>query len=38
MRKDGAIVVGMGLAINSMLIPTIVGTGDPIISDAPNHP
>lgn len=37
LRKDDAIVVGMGFATNSMLIPAIVGPGDLIISDALNH-
>lgn len=35
--KEDALVVGMGFATNSMLIPAIVGRGDLIISDALNH-
>ncbi len=35
--KEDAVVVGMGFATNSMLIPAIVGPGDLIISDALNH-
>lgn len=35
--KQDSVVVGMGFATNSMLIPAIVGEGDLIISDALNH-
>ncbi|PXF45133.1 Long chain base biosynthesis protein 2d [Gracilariopsis chorda] len=35
--KEQAIVVGMGFATNSQIIPAIVGKGDLIISDALNH-
>jgi len=35
--KDDSIVVGMGFATNSMIIPSIVDKGDLIISDALNH-
>lgn len=35
--KEDSIVVGMGFATNSMVIPAIVGRGDLIISDALNH-
>lgn len=35
--KEEAIVVGMGFATNSQIIPAIVGKGDLILSDALNH-
>lgn len=35
--KDDAIVIGMGFATNSQVIPAIVGQGDLILSDALNH-
>ncbi|CAN8069465.1 unnamed protein product [Agarophyton chilense] len=35
--KPDAIVVGMGFATNSQIIPAIVGKGDLILSDALNH-
>lgn len=35
--KEDAIVVGMGFATNSQIIPAIVGKGDLILSDALNH-
>lgn len=35
--KEDAIVVGMGFATNSQIIPAIVGPGDLILSDALNH-
>lgn len=37
LRKDDAVVVGMGFATNSQIIPAIVGPGDLIVSDANNH-
>ena len=35
--KDAAVVVGMGFATNSTVIPAICGAGDLIVSDALNH-
>lgn len=35
--KDDAVVVGMGFASNSQILPAIVGKGDLILSDAMNH-
>ena len=35
--KEAAVVVGMGFATNSTVIPAICGKGDLIISDALNH-
>lgn len=35
--KQDAVVVGMGFATNSQIIPAIVGKGDLILSDALNH-
>ena len=35
--KEAAVVVGMGFATNSTVIPAICGPGDLIISDALNH-
>lgn len=35
--KPAAMVVGMGFATNSLVLPAIVGAGDLIISDEQNH-
>ena len=35
--KEAAVVVGMGFATNSTVIPAIAGKGDLIVSDALNH-
>ena len=35
--KEAAVVVGMGFATNSTVIPAICGKGDLIVSDALNH-
>lgn len=35
--KESAITFGMGFATNSMVIPTLVGKGCLVISDALNH-
>jgi serine palmitoyltransferase len=35
--KEAAVVVGMGFATNSTVIPALCGKGDLIISDALNH-
>ena len=35
--KEAAVVVGMGFATNSTVIPAICGPGDLIVSDALNH-
>ena len=35
--KEDAVVVGMGFATNSQIIPAIMGKGDLILSDALNH-
>lgn len=37
LSKQDAIVVGMGFATNSQIIPAIMGAGDLILSDALNH-
>lgn len=37
LRKEDAVVVGMGFATNSQIIPAIVTAGDLILSDALNH-
>lgn len=37
LSKEDAIVVGMGFATNSQIMPAIVGPGDLILSDALNH-
>ncbi|KAL7713874.1 serine C-palmitoyltransferase [Entamoeba marina] len=37
LHKDDAIVVPMGFATNSTLIPILVGKGDVVFSDALNH-
>lgn len=35
--KEAAVVVGMGFATNSQILPALVGKGDLILSDALNH-
>mmetsp|Transcript_25931 Transcript_25931/g.67171 ORF Transcript_25931/g.67171 Transcript_25931/m.67171 type:complete len:490 (-) Transcript_25931:173-1642(-) len=35
--KEDSIVLGMGFATNSMILPVLVGPGDLVISDALNH-
>lgn len=35
--KEAAIVLGMGFATNSMILPVLVGPGDLVVSDALNH-
>uniref|UniRef100_A0A061QT62 serine C-palmitoyltransferase n=1 Tax=Tetraselmis sp. GSL018 TaxID=582737 RepID=A0A061QT62_9CHLO len=35
--KEDAIVLGMGFATNSMILPALVGAGDLVVSDALNH-
>lgn len=37
MGKPAALVMGMGFATNSQLLPAIVGAGDLVISDSLNH-
>lgn len=37
LQKEDAVVMGMGFATNSQLLPTIVGKGDLILSDELNH-
>ena len=37
LKKESAVVMGMGFATNSQIIPSLVGKGDLVVSDELNH-